>query len=87
MVTVKNQEVIEYYHRGVACHLVGLEIALPLDVELILPGEGEVIAAKRLLDRVIQHYGRFFDGIVQMPCIWKRPSLIFVWIMESMSPR
>ena len=64
MVTVKNQEVIEYYHRGVVCHLVGLEMALPLDVELIRPGEGEVIAAKRLLDRVIQHYGRFFDGIV-----------------------
>lgn len=64
IVTVKDQEVVEYYHRGVVCHLVGLEIALPLDVELIRPGEGEVIAAKRLLERVIQHYGRFFDGIV-----------------------
>lgn len=64
IVTVKGQEVIECYHRGVICHLVGLEMALPLDVELIRPGEGEVIAAKRLLERVIQHYGRFLDGIV-----------------------
>ncbi len=34
---------------------------MPLDVEMIRPGEGEVIAAKRLLERVIDRYGRFFD--------------------------
>jgi hypothetical protein len=63
-VIVKGEEVTEYYHRGVVCHLVGFDIALPLDVEMIQPGEGEVIAAKRLLERVIQTYGRIFDGII-----------------------
>jgi len=47
-VTVRGKEVIEYYHRIVVCHLVGFDLALPLDLEPILPGEGEVIAAKRL---------------------------------------
>ena len=56
-----DEEVIEYYHRGVVFHLVGFPIAMPLDVEMIQPGEGEVIAAKRLLERVLSRYGRFFD--------------------------
>lgn len=34
---------------------------MPLDVEMIQPGQGEVIAAKRLLERVLLRYGRFFD--------------------------
>jgi hypothetical protein len=63
-VTVKGQEVIEYYHRGVVFHLVGFPMAIPLDVEMIQPGEGEVIAAKRLLGRAVRHYGRFFDVVL-----------------------
>ena len=63
-VTVKGQEVIEYYHRGVVFHLVGFPIAMPLEVEMIRPGEGEVIAAKRLLERVLSRYGRFFDVVL-----------------------
>ncbi len=63
-ITVKDKPVTEYYHRIVACHLVGFDLALPLDCEPILPGEGEVIAAKRLLPRVSERYRRFFDGIV-----------------------
>jgi hypothetical protein len=47
-IKIHGEEVIEYYHRGVVCHLVGYDIAVPLDVELIRPGEGEIIAAKRL---------------------------------------
>jgi len=43
---------------------VGFNIAVPLDVELIRPGEGEIIAAKRLLERVLQRYGRFIDGVI-----------------------
>jgi hypothetical protein len=54
---------MEYYHRGVVCHLIGFDMAVPLDVELIRPGEGEVIAAKRLLERVFGNYGRFFDAV------------------------
>ena len=54
---------IEYYHRGVVCHLVGFDLAVPLDMEL-LPGEGEVVAAKRLLERVLERYGRYFDAVL-----------------------
>jgi len=61
---VNDEEVTEYYHRGVVCHLVGYEIPVPLDMELTRPGEGEVSTAKRLLERVFQDYPRFFDAIV-----------------------
>ncbi len=61
---VNGEEVIEYYHRGVIFHLVGFPIAMPLDVEMIQPGEGEVVAAKRLLERMLLRYGRFFDGVL-----------------------
>ena len=54
----------EYYHRGVVCHLIGHDLAVPLDVELLLPGEGEETAAKRLLERVFALYRRFFDVVV-----------------------
>ena|SRR5579863_5873838 len=63
-VTVEGKEVIEYYHRGVVCHLVGYDTALPLDVEMLRPGEGEVAAACRLLKRVFANYSRFFDAVL-----------------------
>ncbi|RPJ39594.1 MAG: hypothetical protein EHM27_04080 [Deltaproteobacteria bacterium] len=63
-VQVKGQEVVEYYHRGVVFHLVGFPIAMPLDVEMIRPGEDEVAAARRLLLRVLKPYGRFFDVVL-----------------------
>jgi hypothetical protein len=44
--------------------LIGFDIAVPLDVEMLRPGEGEIIAAKRLLERVLLTYGRFFDAVV-----------------------
>ena len=55
---------IEYYHRGVVFYLAGFPIAMPLDVEMIRPGEDEVAAARRLLLRVLKPYGRFFDVIL-----------------------
>jgi len=63
-VKVHGREEIEYYHRGVVCHLIGFDLAVPLDVERLRPGEGEIIAAKRLLERVLVNYGRFFDAVV-----------------------
>ena len=60
----KDHVVTEYYHKAVVCHLIGHEFALPLDVELVRPGENETGAAKRLLTRVLLRYGRFFDVIV-----------------------
>jgi hypothetical protein len=61
---VDDQKVTEYYHRGVVCHLIGQDLAIPLDVELLRPGEGEVSAAKRLLERVCVTYSRYFDAVV-----------------------
>jgi len=48
----------------VVCHLVGLDLAIPMDVEPIRSGEGEVIAAKRLAERVFGNYSRFFEAVV-----------------------
>jgi Transposase DDE domain len=62
-ITVGGEEVVEYYHQGVVCHLIGHGLAVPLDVELLRPGEGEETAAKRLLERVFASYGRFFDVV------------------------
>lgn len=62
-VKVNDEEVIEYYHQGVVCHLIEHNLAVPLDVELLRPGEGEETAAKRLLLRVFANYGRFFDVV------------------------
>ncbi len=55
---------IEYYHRGVVFSLVGFRAVLPLDVEMLGPGEGELSAAHRLLSRVAKSYGRFFDVVL-----------------------
>jgi hypothetical protein len=58
-VKVHGQDVIEYYHRGVICHLIGFDMAVSLDVEMLQPGEGEIVATKRLLERVLDDCGRF----------------------------
>ncbi len=46
------------------CHLVGFDLAAPLDLETIQPGENEVTAASRLVRRVCENYPRFFDAFV-----------------------
>jgi hypothetical protein len=61
---VKGEEVVEYYHRGVIFYLAGFPLALPLDVEMLRPGEGELTAAQRLLPRVVKSYGRLFDVVL-----------------------
>jgi len=62
-IKVNDEEVVEYYHQGVVCHLIGHNLAVPLDVELLRPGEGEETAAKRLLERVFANYPRYFDVV------------------------
>jgi hypothetical protein len=61
--TVNGEPVVEYYHQGVVCHLIEHDLAVPLDVELLRPGEGEETAAKRLLERVFANYPRYFDVV------------------------
>jgi hypothetical protein len=76
-VTVDGEPVTEYYHQGVVCHLIGQDIALVLDVELLRPGEGEETAAKRLLKRVFTNYPRFFDVVVGDALYFDAPFINF----------
>jgi len=55
--------VLEYYHRVVVLQMVDVNPPMILDVEPIMPGEGEVAAAMRILDRIAKHYRRFLDVI------------------------
>jgi hypothetical protein len=68
-----KREVIEYYHRGVVAHLVGFDLPIVLDVEMIAPGEGEIAAAKRLLERLLARYSRFFDAVQGDALYWEAP--------------
>jgi hypothetical protein len=75
--TIEGQPVTEYYHQGVVCHLIGQELALVLDVELLRPGEGEETAALRLLERVFRNYPRFFDVVVADALYFNAPFINF----------
>ncbi len=77
IVRLKKQKIVEYYHRGVVFHLVGFPIAMPLDVEMVRPGEGEVAAAKRLLARVLKSYARFFDVVLADALYCEAPFINF----------
>jgi len=70
---VKGEEVVEYYHRGVVFYLVGFRSAIPLDVEMLRPGEGELTAAQRLLPRVVESYGRFFRVVLADALFFNAP--------------
>ena len=73
-------ERIQYYHRLVALSLVGRDLRLMLDAEAILPGEDEVAAALRLLERVVQQYPRAFE-LVQGDALYADPRF-FNWAIE-----
>ena len=57
----EKKEVTEYYHREVALQLIGVTPALTVDIEPLLPGDTEVSAALRLLERVRETLPRFID--------------------------
>jgi hypothetical protein len=63
-IETKQGECIQYYHRHVMAMLWCGNICLPLDVEPQRPGEDEVAAALRLLQRVFVNYPRAFDVIL-----------------------
>lgn len=54
---------IQYHHNVVVLQMVDVTPALILDIEPILPGEGEVAAATRILRRLRLRYPRFLDFI------------------------
>ena len=55
---------VQYYHRYVAVQLVGGDAHMMLDAEPIQPGEDEVGAALRLLDRVLAAYPRAVEVLL-----------------------
>lgn len=59
-----REKVTECYHRGVVAHLIGYDIPVVLDVEMLQPGESELVAARRLLQRLLVRCGRFFDAVL-----------------------
>lgn len=71
---------IQYYHRVVALSLITKDLRLLLDAEPILPGEDEVAAAIRLLDRVYRAYPRAFD-VVQGDGLYTDPRF-FRWAID-----
>lgn len=56
--------VIQYYHRHVMAILLCKDFVLLLDLEMQRPGEDEVAAAMRLLERMFIHYPRAFDMVI-----------------------
>jgi len=68
---------IQYYHRVVAVSLVTQDLRVLLDAEPLKPGEDEIAAALRLLDRVVRAYPRAFD-LVQGDGLYTDPRF-FPW--------
>jgi hypothetical protein len=80
VIHTKQGDRIQYYHRHVALQLVGRDIYLTLDVEPQQPGEDEVAAAIRLLERVLAAYPRAFDCIVADALY--ADSRVFNWALD-----
>lgn len=82
-VTAKEKGVevkrIQYYHRVVVACLIGVDFPAPLGIEPVLPGEDEVAAGKRLLERLRKILGkRFFDVVVADALYMQTPFFNFV---------
>ncbi len=65
----------QYYHRLIAFQIIAGDFNLHLDMELLKPGEDEVAAALRMLERVLRNHPRCFDVLVA-DAIYLRPSMI-----------
>lgn len=65
----------QYYHSIVAAHLVGGPIPLLLDAEPMRPGEDEIAAACRLLERVQKQYPKAYD-VVTADAVYFDPRII-----------
>ena len=60
----EKRRVREYYHQAVALSWVSGKITLVLGWEVVAPGEGELTAALRLLERLLPRLGKSLDLIV-----------------------
>jgi hypothetical protein len=53
--------VTQFYHRVVTACWLDVTLPVVIDMEPIRPGEGEVVAARRLVQRLLANYGRLID--------------------------
>lgn len=49
-----EKEVTEYYHKYVVCQIILCSVPAIIDLEPVMPGEGELTAAKRMIKRILQ---------------------------------
>jgi len=61
---VEGVERLQYYHRFVAFILAGEKFTTILDIEPILPGEGELTSSYRLIERVCLNYPKAFKIMI-----------------------
>jgi hypothetical protein len=73
-----NGDRIQYYHRDVTIMIAGERYRYLLDVEPQLPGEDEVAAAKRLLERVLTDYPRAFQLVIADALYGQAPFINFL---------
>ena len=64
----------QYYHRVVVAMLLARPWPLLLDAEPLRAGEGEIEAARRLLERLLDRYPRAFD-VVLGDALYTEPSI------------
>jgi len=62
-VKLAGGSVLEYYHRFVVAQWVGVMPPAILDLEPVGPREGEISAARRLLERILRQHSRLIDVI------------------------
>jgi hypothetical protein len=65
----------QYYNRQVSLLIISEDFNFFLDMEMQRPGEDEVAAAIRLINRVVKNHPRCFDVLVA-DAIYLRPSMI-----------
>jgi len=59
-----GKETYQYYHSFTSFILAGPEFSFTLDIEPIIPGEGEITSAYRLLERVCKTYPKAFEVVI-----------------------
>lgn len=64
IVRTASGEKVQYYHRAVSAMLVTRDFEIFVDSEPQRPGEDEIAAALRLLERVLGDYPRAFDVVL-----------------------
>lgn len=72
----RSVEHTQYFHRAVGCQVVHCDVKSFLGLEWHLPGEGEVSATLRLLDRLENRYGRRFFDIVLLDALYAQSPVL-----------